>query len=128
MSSAERAAQVVNVILDHPARSASLARRYQKDMDRAIYRISWFVYRFNSPILKYLVMGPREVLGVTQAVLSVLTGDVYRGWSLGWRFGVFRLIYAVSRMRNREAAKAAAERLRGLPTISMPENDSSEAT
>ncbi|MCZ6773098.1 MAG: NAD(P)/FAD-dependent oxidoreductase [Proteobacteria bacterium] len=128
MSSAERAAQVVNVILDHPARATSLARRYQKDMDRAIYRFSWFQYRFNTPILQYLFMAPKKSLGVTQAVMSILAGDVYRGWSLGWRFGVFKMIYAVSRMRNREAAKAVAERLRGLPTISMPENDSSEAT
>lgn len=128
MSSAERAAQVVNAILDHPERAASLARRYQKNMDRAIYRISWFVYRFNSPILKYLFMGPKEALGVTQAVLSVLTGDVYRGWSLAWRFAVFKMIYAISRMRNRKAANEAAARLRRLPTISMPENDSSQAT
>ena len=128
MSSAERAAQVVNVILDHPERAPALARRYQKGMDRAIYRISWFVYRFNSPVLKHLFMGPTKALGVTQAVLSVLTGDVYRGWSLAWRFAVFRLIYAGSRMRNPKAAKAAAERLRGLPSISMPENDSSQAT
>ena len=127
VSAATSTAKAVNDILDYPARAASVARRYQKGMDRAISRISWFVYRFNSPVLKQLFMGPKDSLGVTQAVLAILTGDVYRGWSLVWRFGVFRLIYAVSQMKNREAAKAASERLRGLASISMPENESSTA-
>ena len=124
MSSAERAANVVDVILDHPAKTARLMRRYQKDLDRAIGRISWFVVRFNSPILKYLFMGPRETLGITKGVLSILAGDVYRRKSLGWRLAIFKMIFAVSRMKNRELEKATAERLRNLPTISMPENES----
>lgn len=125
MSSAERAAEAVNVILDHPERAASVARRYQKYMDRAIFRISWFVYRFNSPVLKHLFMGPKDTFGVTQAVLSILTGDVYRGWSLSWRFFIFRMIYAGSRLKNIKAAREASRRLRGLAAISMPENESS---
>lgn len=127
MSSAERAAEVVNVILDHPARATSLLRRYQKELDRAIRRISWFVVRFNSPILKYLFMGPRDTLGVTKAVLAVLAGDIYRRRSIAWRLGVFRLIYAVSRIKNRKMDKMASERLRLLPTISMPESENSSS-
>ncbi len=125
MSSAERAAKVVNIILDHPARAASLLRRYQKNLDRAIYRISWFVYRFNSPVLNNLFMEPGNGFGIRKAVVSVLTGDIYGGMSLGWRLGLFRVIYAVSRMKNRREDKVAAERIRKLATISMPENESS---
>lgn len=124
MSSAERAVKVVEVILDHPEKAARHKRRYQKDLDRAIGRISWFVIRFNSPVLKYLFMGPREVLGVTKGVLSILSGDVYRRGSLGWRLEIFKLIFAVSRLKNRKLNKAASERMQRLPAISMPENES----
>jgi len=124
MSSAERAVEVVNAILDHPAKAARLKRRYQKNLDRAIGRISWFVVRFNSPTLKYLFMGPQEALGVTKGILSILAGDVYRRESLGWRLGIFKMIYAVSRMKNRKLDRMATERLQRLPTISMLENES----
>jgi flavin-dependent dehydrogenase len=126
MSSAERAAHVVNVVLDHPARAAAHLRRYQKDLDRAIARISWFVVRFNTPVLRYLFMVPGNPFGVKKAVISVLAGDFYRGGLLGLRLNLFKLIYAVSRLKRLKADNAIAVRLQQLPDISMPENQGSQ--
>lgn len=98
MSSAERAAPIVDKILDDPDRAASLLSAYQRDLDRAIKRISWFVYRFNSPVMKYLFMESSNVLGVKSSVLSLLAGDLYRGAWFDWRLSVFKLIYETSRL------------------------------
>ncbi|MBT3764531.1 MAG: FAD-dependent oxidoreductase [Rhodospirillales bacterium] len=125
MSSAERAALVVDAILGNSAKAAGLKRTYQRDLNRAIRRITWFVVRFNTPVLKYLFMGSRDVLGVTKSVISILSGDVYRRGTLGWRLGIFKIMFAVSHIKIRKLNKAASKRLRQLPAISMPENESS---
>ena len=92
-------------------------------MDRVIKRVSRFVVRFNSPVLRHLFMPPRNPFGVKNTVVSVLAGDFYRGGGLAWRLRLFRLIYAVSRLQNREADKQSSERLPRLPALSMPENE-----
>ena len=70
-------------------------------------------------------MTPRNPLGVKNAVISVLAGDFYGGGGLAWRLVLFRLIYAFARFRNLQADKKASERLRRLPALSMPENETS---
>jgi flavin-dependent dehydrogenase len=125
MSGAERAARTVNDILDRPARARAYQRRYQREIDRAIKRVSWFVVRFNTPTLRYLFMTPQNPFGVKNAVISVLAGDFYRGGVLAWRLRLFRAIFAVSRILNSGADKQLADRLRHLPSVSMPENEHS---
>jgi flavin-dependent dehydrogenase len=123
MSSAERAAKVVDVILDHPNQAASLLSTYQRNLDRAIRRISWFVYRFNSPTMQRLFMEPRNILGVKNAIISLLSGDFYRGPSLDFRLGVFKLMYAINESRHRKEDQKILDRIQELPTISLPEDD-----
>lgn len=123
MSGAARAAETVHAILDRPSQAKTRLRRYQNGTDRAIKRVSWFVVRFNSPVLRHLFMTPRNPFGVKNAVVSVLAGDFYRGGGLAWRLRLFRLIYGVSRRHNREADRQLSERLQRLPALSMPENE-----
>lgn len=103
MISAERAANILDIILDNPERTPSLQSQYQKDLDRAIKRIAWFIYRFNTPTMRRLLMDPKNYLGVRTAVSSLLTGDLYRGSFFDWRLGVFKFIYTVSRIKNGDA-------------------------
>jgi len=125
MSGAERAARTVNDILDRPAKAAAYQRRYQREIDHAITRVSWFVMRFNTRTMMNLFMAPRNPLGVKNAVISLLAGDFYRGGTLAWRLSLFRGIYAVSRWLNRDEENRIGERLRNLPSVSMPENERS---
>jgi flavin-dependent dehydrogenase len=125
MSGAERAARTVNDILDRPAKAAAYQRRYQREIDHAITRVSWFVMRFNTRTMMNLFMAPRNPLGVKNAVISLLAGDFYWGGTLAWRLSLFRGIYAVSRWLNRDEENRIGERLRNLPSVSMPENERS---
>lgn len=125
MSAAERAARTVNDILDRPAKAAAYQRRYQREVDHAIMRVSWFVVRFNTLTMMNLFMAPRNPFGVKNAVISLLAGEFYRGGALAWRLSLFRTIYAISRLLNWRADKPLGERLRNLPSVSMPENERS---
>lgn len=125
MSGAERAAEAIESALDNPIRATTHLRLYQREIDSAIRRVSWFVVRFNSPVFQYLFMTPRNFFGVKNAVISVLAGDFYRGGILSWQLRLFRLIYAVTRLRRRQADRKLHERIRRLPALSMPENEHS---
>lgn len=76
MSSAVLAADVVDGSLRHPRTEAALQRRYEKRVRTAIKRFSWFIFRFTSPVMRKLFMGPRNNFSMQQAVISMLAGDV----------------------------------------------------
>lgn len=106
MSSAEQAASVVEKWLDrrYLAFHAGLALHGLR-VRRAIRTFSWFIYRFTSPIMRDLFLQPRNILGVQQAVTSMLAGDVYRGGLMRARLAVFKLIYTIASVLNLRVAK-----------------------
>jgi flavin-dependent dehydrogenase len=106
MSSAEQAVSIVEKWLDrrYLAFHASLALHGFR-VRRAIRTFSWFIYRFTSPIMRDLFREPRNILGVQQAVISMLAGDVYRGGPIRARLAVFKLIYTIASLLNFRVAK-----------------------
>jgi flavin-dependent dehydrogenase len=96
MHGAERAAHAVDTVLREPAREATVMRRLQTHLDGGLDEFKWFIYRFTSPVMKALFAGPRDVLGVERAVVSMLAGDVFDARPVLWRLRVFRAIYALA--------------------------------
>ena len=45
---------------------------------------SWFIYRVTHPTMRDMFMGPRNVLRVKEALLSMLAGDIF-GKTPIWR-------------------------------------------
>jgi len=123
MSSAERAVAAVDQLLDHPERANRLFSAYQREIDRGIDRFSWFIYRFNTPALRKLFMGPRNTFGMRQAVISMLAGDVYANRDLGWRLALFRVCYGVFWLLEFRRSLSLDGRRTRLASISVPENE-----
>ena len=123
MQSAERAAEAVNVVLDRPHLAGRLFSRYQRELDNAMARLTWFIYRFNSPILRNLFMKPRNFFGMRKAVVSILAGDVYRGGALSLRLAIFKTIFHISRLANLRTDREDRRRRQALPSISLPDNE-----
>ena len=92
MSTAERAAEVVAGALADPAREAALQRDYARYVRRGVDTFSWFIHRFTTGAMKYLFANPRNVLGVEQAMISMLSGDVHNA-RVRRLLHVFRAIY-----------------------------------
>ncbi len=96
MNSAERAARVVDEILDAPAREADLQRAFERDIRRGIGAFSWFIYRFTMPEPPLdLSQNPRNVYRMQEAVTSMLAGDVFQNPDVHRRFRALKLVYAV---------------------------------
>ncbi len=107
MDSAREAAAVVDAALRAPAREAALQRAMQTRLERGLRHFTWFIHRFNTPVMQRLFAAPRNVLQLEQAVVSMLAGDVFDNPAVRWRLRVFRLIYAVN------AIAIAPQALRG---------------
>lgn len=106
MHAAEQAAGVVDRALREPARERALQRRYEHQVRRGLGTMSWFIHRFTTPAMRKLFADPRNVLQVEQAMISMLSGDVYRDNGVLWRLQVFKLIYWVAAVGDlREQAR-----------------------
>ena len=99
MNSAEHAADVVDGALREPAREAALQRAMATRLKRGLKHFQWFIYRFNTPVMRQLFNTPRNAWQVEQAVISMLAGDVFDNRPVLRRLRVFRLVYALTALR-----------------------------
>jgi flavin-dependent dehydrogenase len=113
MYCARQACGVVDGSLREPAREPALQKRYAKHLRRGYARFAWFIYRFNSPVMKALFADPRNVMQVEQGVISMLAGDVFDNKLVLSKLRIFKTIYAIASLVNvRRWAADLADRRR----------------
>ncbi len=113
MHSAECGADVVLAeLVGDRAEAARARRRHQQRVSRGVRELSWFIYRFPAPALKRLFLNPRNVLGLKQAIVAVLAGDVFDNRRILRRLRLFRLIYLVTSLSDGRAAWRARRQRR----------------
>jgi flavin-dependent dehydrogenase len=100
MSGAEQAAGVVDASLRHPAEEKALLRQLEKRQRAGMARFSFFIYRFNSPVMKQMFGDPRNIWQIEQGVISMLAGDLFDTPRVLRRLKLFKLIYAIWAARN----------------------------
>ena len=93
MHNAALASEAVDSCLAGKATAGRALRRYEKRVLRGMRILSWFIYRFTTPAMQDLFMAPRNILRMEQAVLSVLSGDVFRRNGLALPVALFKLLY-----------------------------------
>jgi flavin-dependent dehydrogenase len=94
MHSGRNAAALVDAALSEPTREAALQRAFAERIRRGVKVFSWFIYRFNSPVMRGLFASPRNVWRVEDGVISMLAGDVFDNPRVMRRLHFFKLIYA----------------------------------
>ncbi|MDB6042415.1 MAG: flavin-dependent dehydrogenase [Gammaproteobacteria bacterium] len=100
MSGAEQAAAVVDVSLREPAREKGLLRKLEKRQRAGMARFSFFIYRFNGPVMQQMFRAPRNTWQLEQGVISMLAGDLFDTPQVLWRLKLFQLVYAIVGLRN----------------------------
>ena len=63
---------------------------------RGLGGFSWYIYRIRNPAFRNLIMSPRNIFRIDEAVLSLLAGDVFGESPIGLRLAVFKAIYYVT--------------------------------
>jgi len=113
------AADAVDACLRAPQKAPGILRRYDTKMSRALGAFTWFIYRIREPAMRNLFMSPRNWFRMEEAVLSLLAGGIFEGWSIRLRLYMFRGIYYITkfshlrfrlaRAKNSVAASAPSE-------------------
>jgi len=95
MHSGKQAAALVDAVLDDPSREAVLQAGFATRIQRGVRVFSWFIYRFNSPVMRGLFAAPRNIWRVEDGVISMLAGDVFDSGPVLRRLVFFKAIYAI---------------------------------
>jgi flavin-dependent dehydrogenase len=100
MSGAEQAAEVVDTALREPKREAKMLRKMERRQRAGMARFSFFIYRFNGPVLTQMFRQPRNVWQLEQGVISMLAGDLFDSPKVLRRLSLFKVVYALTGLRN----------------------------
>ena len=83
-----------------PARERALLRKLEKRLRAAMARFSFFIYRFNGPVMSQMFRKPATLWQLEQGVISMLAGDLFDTPKVLWRLRLFKLVYAIAILRN----------------------------
>ena len=118
MNGGVAAAETADLCRREPAQRASALARFDKLMRHGPKQYSWFIYRVTNPTMRQLFMGPRNVLRMEEALLSVLAGDVFHStpiWiSLRLFKGLYYLICLAKFARTLRAMRSRATNIRAV--------------
>jgi flavin-dependent dehydrogenase len=93
MNSAFLGAETVKAVLRAPQDAKRALDRFDTEIRRGLDTFSWYIYRMTRPALRDLIMAPRNLFRVEEAMLSMLSGDVFRRSPVRSRLLVFKCIY-----------------------------------
>lgn len=99
-SGAEQTAALVDEALDHPERERTLQRKLERRLRSGMRRFAFFIYRFNSPVMRHLFQNPRNDWQIEQGVISMLAGDLFDSWKVRLRLYMFRVVYAANAVKR----------------------------
>ena len=95
MTSAERAAALVDTALHQPQAEARMLRRLERRHRAGMARFSFFIYRFNGPVMRDMFRNPRNTLQLEQGVISMLAGDLFDTPKVLRRIQLFKVMYGL---------------------------------
>ena len=95
MISGFAAAEAIHACRTEPKRARAALKEFDRVMRHGPKQFSWFIYRVTNPVMRELFLGPRNVLRMEEALLSLLAGDIF-GRTPIWRsLRLFKIIYFV---------------------------------
>ncbi len=112
MRSAFAGAEAVDTCLRDPCKAAQALRKFDRLMKHGPKEFSWFIYRVTNPNMRNLFMAPRNVLRTQEALLSVLSGDIFGKTPIWWSLRVFKAIYYLVSLANLKSTFLAWKRRR----------------
>jgi len=110
MTSAAAAAETIDECLKQPGRAARALRRYDRLVRHGPKQFSWFIYRVTNPAMRELFLGPRNVLRMKEALMSVLAGDIFGRTPIWGSLRAFKGVYYAISLANLGRSWRAARR------------------
>ena len=89
------AAEAIHTCRTQPARSRAALAEFDRVSRHGPKQFSWFIHRVSHPTMRELFLGPRNVLRMEEALLSLLAGDIFGGTPIWGRLRLFKALYYV---------------------------------
>ena len=100
MNGGQVAAETIDACRKQPARAARLLKRFDRLMRHGPKEFSWFIYRVTNPTMRETFLGPRNVLRMEEALLSLLAGDIFGRTPIWTSLRLFKGLYYVISFAN----------------------------
>lgn len=100
MQGAFDGADAIHTWLTQPAEREAALTRLDQRLRHGPTEFSWFIYRMTNPAMRDLFMGPRNVLRMKEALLSLLAGDIYGRTPIWHSLRAFKTLYYLSSLRH----------------------------
>jgi len=117
MNSGAAAAETIGCCRRDPAGATRALKRFDRLMRHGPKQFSWFIYRVTNPTMRELFLGPRNVLRMKEALLSLLAGDIFGRTPIWASLRAFKSLYyvlcAANLHRSIRAARARAANISG---------------
>jgi flavin-dependent dehydrogenase len=111
MHSAFVGADAVDACLRTPSRARAALREFDRSLRCGPREYSWFIYRVSTPTMRELLLAPRNLLRMKEAMLSVLAGDIFGSTPIWGSVRAFKLTYGLfSLLHARRSVRAARRR------------------
>jgi flavin-dependent dehydrogenase len=112
------AAETLDECLRAGKRRARAFRRFERISRHGPRSFSWFIYRMTRPAMRDLFMAPRNVLRIKEALLSLLSGDIFGTTPIWGSLRAFKLIYYITTLAHpRRSLAALRARVRDIRPI-----------
>jgi hypothetical protein len=95
MTSGDLGARVADTWLEDKRAARAMAYRMERDLRTAMRRISWLIYRINTPALRLLFMAPGNKFRMRDALISLLAGNLRQNRQLVLPVLAFKSVYYV---------------------------------
>jgi flavin-dependent dehydrogenase len=93
MKSAFLGADAVDASLRDPSHMPRHLQRFEKSVLKGLKGFTWLIFRMTTPVMRELLMNPRNIFGVESAVIATLAGDVHDNPQARSRMRLFKMIY-----------------------------------
>ncbi|HEY3809658.1 MAG TPA: NAD(P)/FAD-dependent oxidoreductase [Steroidobacteraceae bacterium] len=111
MQNAFDGAEAVASCLRNPAGTRAALRRFDRAVRHGPRQFSWFIYRITSPTMREMFMGPRNILRMKDALLSMLAGDIFGKTPIWGALRAFKITYHLLSLGHpRRNARARRQR------------------
>ena len=100
MKSGFLAADAIDIGLRQPAQMPRQLRAFEKSVRKGLEGFTWLIFRMTTPVMRQMLMYPRNILGVEHAVLAILAGDVHDNPQAMRRMKLFKLMYYIGSLRH----------------------------
>jgi flavin-dependent dehydrogenase len=110
MNSAVVGVDTIDQCLRDPRGARRALRSFERVMRRGPQEYSWFIHRVTGPTMREMFMGPRNLLRMKEALLSLLAGDIFGNTPIWASLRAFKLTYYVISCLNLKRSLAAVRR------------------